>query len=194
MKRTAVSGLVGLIILLLALLSWALIDAAPNTQELETDLGYVRDDIKQAVADDNKYAGGMIKSMIELRLQILKQTEAMLIQRKLSLVRRIAVSYLVDGHALAPVTDGDLNDIISDLEQAQRRLDQSFKDAQKYSSGLAQAMALVTVQTDQLSVSQLRLKFYAAKHGLPLVIPANRSDNSPAQPNPGTVAKDRDAL
>jgi hypothetical protein len=194
MKTISLSALVGLIVVLLALLAWALVDAPPNTRELDADLTQVRNDIKQATADDSKYAAGMIKAMIELRLQILKQTEAMLVQRKASLLRRIAMSYSVDGHESVRASNSDLNEIIADLEQAERKLQQSSANAQRFSGGLAQAMALVTVETDQLSVSQLRLKFYAAKHGLPFLVPTTSPEKSIPPPKSGTVVKDRDAL
>jgi hypothetical protein len=135
-----------------------------------------------------------MKSLIEVRRQTLQNTEAMLSQKKASVLRRISLSYKIDGAQLLPVSDKELNDINEEIVQAERKLALSIKNAQQYSGGLVQVMALMTVETDQLSVSQLRLKFYSAKHGLPVLFPGADAAAKQPEPVPGRVVKDRDAL
>ena len=84
--------------------------------------------------------------------------------------------------------------ILEDLSQAEKKAAASKLEAARYAGGLVQALALMKVETDEMSVSQLRLKFYSAKHGIPMPLP-NLPENSktPAQP-PGKIVKDREAL
>jgi hypothetical protein len=185
--------MLGVIVFLSMLLVWILLMPVPTTQELDADLEQVRSEIQKASAEADKYAPSLMKSLIELRHQTLKNTEAMLLQKRDSLLRRISLSYRIDGKELVPANDKELNDIKEEIEQAERKLAQSKKNAEQYSGGLIQVMALMTVETDQLSVSQLRLKFYSAKHGLPFFFPGADAAAKPASP-PGQVVKDRDAL
>jgi hypothetical protein len=194
MRQVRTTLLLGVIALLSVLLIWILFTPVPTTQEIDADLEQVRSEIKQASAEGEKYSPSLMKSLIEVRRQTLQNTEAMLSQKKASVLRRISLSYKIDGAQLLPVSDKELNDINEEIVQAERKLALSIKNAQQYSGGLVQVMALMTVETDQLSVSQLRLKFYSAKHGLPVLFPGADAAAKQPEPVPGRVVKDRDAL
>jgi hypothetical protein len=49
-------------------------------------------------------------------------------------------------------------------------------------------------ETDDIAVSQLRLKFYSAKHGFPILptLPVDRSNDTAAPI--GKIVRDKDAL
>jgi hypothetical protein len=175
------------------LLAWLFLVPVPTTEELDSDLDQVRNQIKQASMESEKYASGLLKSFIELRRETLQNTQAMLEQKKTSLVRRINLDFLINGRELHPATDEELHDISDEIRDAEQKLAQSQKNAAQYAGGLVQAMAMMTVETDQLALSQLRLKYYAAKYGLPTFLP--QPDTLTKEPSPaGTVVKDRDAL
>jgi hypothetical protein len=194
MQRALMTLMLGTIAMLSALLAWTFLTPVPTTQELDADLGQIRDEIKQASAEGDKYAPSLLKALIESRRQTLQNTEAMLLQKKASVLRRISLYYRIEGSQLLPASNKELNDIKQEIEQAEQKLSQSVTNAQQYSGGLVQAMALMAVETDQLSVSQLRLKFYSAKHGLPFFSPAAGASTNQPESAPGRVVKDRDAL
>ena len=191
MRHAMTTLMLGVIAVLSVLLAWVLLTPVPTTEELDADLKQVRTEIKQSSSEADKYAPSLMKSIIELRRQTLANTEAMLSQKRASVLRRIALSYQFEGQQLTPASDKELKEIIGEIEQAESKAAQAKKHAEQYSGGLVQALALMSVETDQLSVSQLRLKFYSAKYGFPIFsLPNEKKSGEP----PGQVVRDKDAL
>jgi hypothetical protein len=169
---------VSLLTAIVGFLVIAVFDPSPDTTSLNSDLGRVREQIEDARQQDEKFSGGAIKALIQLRLNMLHHTEALLEQKNSALLRRVWMHYTVDGHPVAVASNADLDAIIVEIEQAEEKLKRSTLYAEQYSGGLIQAMALMTAETDRMSVAQLRLKFYSAKHGLPVsVARSNRRQN-----------------
>lgn len=144
--------------------------------------------------ESEKYGQGLLRSLIEVRLAIARNTLAMLDQKRASFVRRITLDYRLDGRPVHDASDQELNMILEELSQAEKKAAASKLEAARYSGGLAQAMSLLKAETDELSVSQLRLKFYSAKHGIPMPLPTLTENSSKPTLPPGKVVKDRDAL
>jgi hypothetical protein len=191
MRHAMTTLMLGVIAVLSVLLAWVLLTPVPTTEELDADLKQVRTEIKQASSEADKYAPSLMKSLIELRRYTLANTEAMLSQKRASVLRRIILSYRFDGQQLTPASGKELMEIIGEIEQAESKVAQAKKHAEQYSGGLVQALALMSVETDQISVSQLRLKFYAAKYGLPIFsLPNEKKVGEP----PGQIVRDKDAL
>jgi hypothetical protein len=167
----------------------------PSTRDLDADLAEVRQEIHNVQIDAERYEAGLIKAMIELRIQMLRQTEAMLNQKRAAWLRRINLNYAVNGSEIAPVSNQELHEIIEEIQQAERKADQSSAETDRFSGGLVQAMARVTAETDRLSISQLRMKFYSAKYGFPIFAPTlQRGPAEQAKEKPGIIVKDKDAL
>jgi hypothetical protein len=165
-----------------------------STMEIDRDRAALASEISVIKSESDKYESGLVKSLIEVRLAITRNTLAMLDQKRASFVRRITLNYRLDGQPVHEASDEELNMILSDLSQAEKKAAASKLEAARYAGGLVQAVALMKAETDEMSVSQLRLKFYSAKHGIPMPIP-NLTENlkAPARP-PGRIVKDRDAL
>ena len=104
-----------------------LLEQLPTTQELESDLKEVRQQLSSAEQDGAKYSGGVIKVLIEARRQILSNTEAMLIQKQSALLRRISLKFVVQGRELMEATDAELKDVVEEINQAERKLPECFK-------------------------------------------------------------------
>jgi hypothetical protein len=198
MMRSALTTLLlGLVLALSLFLAWVLLTPIPTTTELDNDLKQVRSDISAASSESEKYAGGLLKILIEVRRQTLQNTEAMLEQKRASVLRRINLDYRINGTLLHPASDKELNDINEEIQQAERKLAQSISNAKQYSGGLVQIMALATIETDKLALSTLRLKFYSAKYGFPFGGLGEREHSilpGRPPPSPGNIVKDRDAL
>lgn len=193
-RSTLTTLLLGIIVLLAVLLMRLVLTPIPTTSDLDADLEQVRNEIKRASDESAKYSTSAIKALIELRKETLQNTEAMLSQKRASILRRINIVYTRDGSELAPTSETKLNEIKQDIDQADRKLTQSKKNAEQYTGGLVQAMSLMTVETDRFSVAQLQLKYYAAKYGLPFYFPEGDAASKQPPPLPGNVVKDREAL
>jgi hypothetical protein len=176
------------------ILALVLQDPQVSTIEIDRDRTALAAEISTTQAESERYTSSLLKSLIELRLAIIRNTLAMLDQKRASLIRRIALNYRIGSQPAHEASDQELNIILEDLSQAEKKVAASRLEAAKYSGGLVQAMALLKAETDEMSVSQLRLKFYSAKYGIPMLLP-NLPDESktPTQP-PGKIVRDRDAL
>jgi hypothetical protein len=166
----------------------------PSTAALDADLAEVQAQLKAVDEEDAKLAGGLIKVMVGLQREVLRTSHAMLMQKRAALIRRIDLRYTVDGSRLAPVSEEKLSEIAVDLEKAESELAKSEEQATRYSGGLMQVMALVTVETNRLSLAQARLACYAAKYGFALPAGQRVVGNAADRGSPGTVVEDMDAL
>jgi len=185
---TFLTAIIGLLLLLVA----TVFDPIPNTASLDGDLKFVREQIGDARREADQYSGGAIQAFIRLRLATLQHTEALLEQKKSALLRRVWLHYTVDGRTLIAANDADLKSIISDIEQAEQKLGRSTAEAAQYSGGLIHAMARMTVETDRMSIAQLRLKLYSAKYGFPIFAETfGQNQNIPA---PGRIVEDKNAF
>lgn len=171
------------------------VHAEPSTGALDTDIAKVRVEVKAADDDAAQYNGGMIRVVIEMRRQVLLTTQAMLEQKRHAFLRRIDLRYSVDGKSAPAAPEARLQQIAGDLKRAEQKEKMDEIEAARYSGGLVQAMTLVTVATDRLSIAQLDLAYYGAKYGIPLPTDL-KAETKPATQSspPGKVANDKDAL
>jgi hypothetical protein len=192
MYRLLVILLLTVVAGLLVLLVLEVFDPSPDTASLDNDLVLVKAQIKDARLQDEKFSGGVIKALIQLRLNTLQQTEALLEQKKTAFLRRVWIHYTVDGHPIAAASNADLDAISADIKKAEEKLELSTLKAEQYSGGLIQGLALVTAETERMSIAQLRLKFYSAKYGLPIFSGTVEQKQEPSAP--GHIVKDKNAF
>ena len=192
MYRVLVVSLLSAIAAFLLLLGVAVFDPSPDTTTLNSDLGRVREQIEDARREDERFSGGAIKALIQLRLNILHHTEALLEQKKSALLHRVWMHYTVDGRPVAVASSADLNDIVAEIEQAEEKVKRSTVNAEQYSGGLIQGIALMTAETDRMSVAQLKLKFYSAKYGVPVF--SGALEQKPKPSAPGRIVGDKNAF
>lgn len=166
----------------------------PSTAALDADLAEVRAQLKAADDDHAKLAGGLIKVMVGLQRQVLRTTEAMLLHKRSALIRRIDLHYTVNGSLLTPISEEKLGEIAADVEKAESELAKNEEHAKRYSGGLVQAMALVTVETNRLALAQARMAYYAAKYGLGLPAEQKIVGNEVHPGSPGNIVEDKNAF
>jgi len=89
----------------------------------KADLVALQSEIQTARAEDAQYSDGLVKALIAARIATLRQTEAMLQQKLLSLKIGTPVRYTVDGKAFSlPVSaEKTLADVETEMPQAKRR-------------------------------------------------------------------------
>ena len=169
--------------------------ADPPTEALDADLKSIEAKIKTANDASANYSGGLIKVMIELQKQVLQTTATMLEAKRAAVFRRIDLEYQVNGKPLAAVDNAGLKSIQQDIDRANSKLQADQAEADRFSGGLAQSMALVAVATDRTSLSQLYLAYYTKKYELAIPETSDPSAEGRAPPGaPGKVVKDKDAL
>lgn len=141
-----------------------------DPQPLKNEIAGLEQTIVKARAESGQYSGGLIKALLDSRIQILENTKAMLEQRLAAGNYGVKISYKVDGKEYIP--PANKAEIIKNLEsealQVSQELANAKKEADKYSGGLVQAMALSTVATIQQQLAMLDMKRCALIYDIPL--------------------------
>ena len=168
MKGPSLNGLVLITILLLA--GQACSTGLTSEQKqlvggLRQDLERIRTDIEEAKQNDSAYAGGLIKALIRVRLEILKTNEALVEQRVHAIETGARVRIVVNALKPDPVRADEL---AREIESQRAKVREARAEADRYSGGLVQAMAETSVATTRNTLAMLEQEYFAAKYGLPI--------------------------
>jgi hypothetical protein len=139
-----------------------------STSDLDKDIASIDEKIKKDTEDYNKF-GGLVKSLIAIRLNANKNTKAMLEQKKSGLNRFINISYTVDGkpYKLSEDTGPILKNLEYQITQEERKLNMYENELQR-SGGLVQAINAMKVATQKNTIAVLNQKMLFVKYGIPL--------------------------
>ena len=139
---------------------------------IEEEITRLEKQIRETEAEDQKYAGGLIKALISSQLATLKQTHAMLQQRAKASLFRIGLKYTVDGQPFTPPQDAavQLGIVERELAELATKIVAAEAEAARYSGGLIQAVSLSTVAQMKQTQAMLDQKRLALKFSLPQYI------------------------
>jgi hypothetical protein len=139
-------------------------------QTIQEDLDQINKQIKEAEVESAKYAGGLIKTLIESRIQILNYTKAMLEQRIAAKDYNVVLNYTLDGKAFHSPENKDemLNEIEREAIQALKEKESLKAEADKYSGGLIRATKLSTVAMKDQQLALLELKRISLLYEIPI--------------------------
>ncbi len=141
-----------------------------DPQPLKNEILGLEQQIKEARTESEKYTGGLIKALLDSRIQILEHTKAMLEQRLTAGNYRVKINYTVEGKEYAP--HANKNELLNKLETEALRIVQEMEkvqeEADQYSGGLVQVMKLSTVATHQQQLAMLDMKRCALIYDIPL--------------------------
>lgn len=168
-------------------------DAASIAEDIQS----VDRDISEAQTALSRFEGGAIKGIIAMRVEILKNTRAMLNQKQSAWIRFIALNYTIDGKAPSPTSSETLTSLERDIAATQKRISLEEKEASKYSGGLVQAMKMVSIETEKASLAMLRLRHHSMHYGIPIYGIAEHQAGATAKPPQeklGRPVPDKDAL
>ncbi|MEE9137705.1 MAG: hypothetical protein V3V07_04055 [candidate division NC10 bacterium] len=143
--------------------------------DLKQDLGRIRQEIEQATKDDAAYSGGLIKSLIGLRLEVLKTNAALVEQRIHALEAGSRITVVVNATKPDPARAAEL---AKEIESQKAKVAEARAEADRYSGGLVQAMAETAVATARTTLAMLEQQYFIAKYGL--AIPSASSENAAA--------------
>lgn len=177
-------------ILFLAILLLAGCSNVPSTEEIDSDIGLLDKEIKEATATVQDYSGGLLAILANVRLETLQSTKAMLEQKKTGLKRYIPVSYSVDGKKYSPPENKNdlLQELKQDIENLKNDLAKAEKESDQYGGGLLGVLFLTQVATEKNSIAFLEQRRLLLKHDIPYysILPATSKSNEPSfKPTPG---------
>lgn len=137
---------------------------------LDKDIERTSHQIKEIEKENEEYVGGLIKVLVFLRLQILKNTKAMLEQRRHSSKYGVKVKYTYKGEVYKPelVDSSLLQSIELDIKKQKNESKKAEIEDAKYSGGLIKAMIGSQIATIQNTLAMLEQKELSVKYGIPL--------------------------
>jgi len=149
---------------------WILGCAPALTPEQKVELGRMKEDlsriqkeVQDATLDDDKYSGGLIKSMIAIRLQVLKTNEALIEQRIHALESGAKITVVVDATKPDTVRAAEL---AKEIENQRAKIEEARVEAAQYSGGLLQAISETNVATNRNTLAILEQQYFVVKYGL----------------------------
>jgi hypothetical protein len=151
---------------------------------LKDDLSRVNKEIDQATQEDAKYTGGLIKSLIAVRLEILK-TNAALIEQRIHALEGGARENVVTNVSKPDQARAD--ELLTEIEAQQKKVAEARREADRYSGGLVKALAESAAATATNSLAMLEQQYFIAKYGLAMPTMPQTADGTPI----GSAASDR---
>ena len=139
----------------------------PASGAKDSDLEKVRSELSAAEAEASKYQGGLVLSMITLRIETLKNTQSMLEQYLAAARHGIRLRYTVNGQVSALATPEELAAIMVEYHGAIANAEKSEAEAARYTGGLVQAMTLASAATSRMTAATILLRYYTVKYGMP---------------------------
>jgi len=141
-----------------------------DSQPLQDEIVVLKERIKEARADSEKYTGGLIKVLLDSRTQILEHTKALLEQRLAAGNYRVKINYTVNGKEYVPPDNKDkiLKNLGSEASRVTQEMEKAQKEADQYSGGLLQITKLSTVAIRQQQLAMLDMKRCALIYDIPL--------------------------
>ncbi|MBY0408332.1 MAG: hypothetical protein K2Q01_11635, partial [Rickettsiales bacterium] len=160
---------------------------------LDKDMAELHAAIDTADADAAEYRGGLIVAQIKLRKAALQNTEAMLLQKRKSLLRRINLNYVINAKETKPASADELAAIEKDMRDLDAKIKAAINEAAQYRGGLIQATLLMSAETQKMTMATLQHKYYTAKYGIPMLTLDNGETTGKTVPA-GKTVDDKDAL
>jgi hypothetical protein len=131
--------------------------------ELKQELASVRQDIHDAEKENTEYSGGLIKSLIVLRLEVLKTNEALVEQRINALEGGARITVVSNASTPDPTRAAE---IAKDIETQKAKLAESQMEADRYTGGLMKALAETSVATTRNTLALLQQQYLIAHYGI----------------------------
>lgn len=150
-------------------------------ETLKAEQQAVAREIADAEKDATKYQGGLVLSLINVRLETLRGTEALLGQRVHAIESGAPVTVQIPATKPDPARAAEL---VKEIDTQTAALAAAQAEADKYSGGLVHAMALSTVATNAQTLAMLRQSYVIAKFGLasPMLAPAPNAGGEGGRP------------
>ncbi len=141
-----------------------------KVEQLKVELSQTESEISSANAANQNYSGGLIKTLISVRVEILKTNQALIKQRIDAIESGAKITMDVPGakpdEAMAESVKTEINALNAQIYQAKA-------EANQYSGGLVLAMKLAAIATQEQTMAMLQQRYLSAKYGLANALPAD---------------------
>jgi hypothetical protein len=137
--------------------------AGDSAAELKQERSALTQEIVAARAEQQKYSGGLLGSLIAARLEVLKTNDAILQQRILAEDGGARVDIIVTATRPDPQRAEAVAKEMSDLE---KRIASQEAEGAKYGGGLVKGMIESGIATTRLSLEMMRIEYLKAKFGI----------------------------
>lgn len=149
-----------------------------QVNNLKSELSQTESDITSSKEQDALYTGGLIKSLVKAKLEILETNKALLQQRINAIESGAKINVTVNGTTPNPNEEKSLN---NEIERLKVDISTAKSDAAQYSGGLVLAMKLSAIATQEQTLAMLQQKYLTAKYGLAEVkLSGSTTDNNTA--------------
>jgi hypothetical protein len=164
--------------------------AGPSTAELDVEIASLNAEISAANSQDAQYFSGIILAQTQLQVAILKNTLAMLQQKRESFLRGITLHYQEPSPRISAPSDDAAT--LSELDKARSDVKAAQREATMYSGGLIQTLALVREATAKTTEAAIEQRIVLMKLGIPL--PSLSGTTLAVPKSPGKTTSDKNAL
>lgn len=152
---------------------------------LRTEIESLKQRITDSESEDQKYAGGLIKSQIQLRIAVLKTTEALLLQK--IAILSTGAKQVFEASVYKP--DAAVTTAIeADITALKSRIELARIEADKYTGGLIKATRESTIATMEGTLANLEQRGLIAKYGLPTMPATMAASSQQSATKPATKA------
>ncbi|MFC1567463.1 hypothetical protein ACFL3R_01330 [Thermodesulfobacteriota bacterium] len=132
-------------------------------ESLKSELEKNQKEIALSEEKNSELAGGLLKALIEARLEILKTNKALIDQRIHAMESGVKV--IIETKGSKPNIEKAI-EVEKEIKAQENELKAMKKEAEKYSGGLIAAMKIATVATQEQTLAMLRQKYLILKYGL----------------------------
>lgn len=146
---------------------------------LKAELTAVQKEIEEAKQKDAELAGGLVKSLIAVRLEILKTNEALIQQRIHALESGAKVNFVTNVNKPDPEKSAQLE---KDIQEQRTKVAEAKAYSDQYSGGLVKAMAETSVATAANTLVMLEQQYLIARYGLAFPSIQAPEQTKPAKP------------
>lgn len=148
--------------------------------QLQTELTTTNKDIEDAKSEYEKYTGGLIKTLIALKLELFEINKALIEQRIHAIESGTPITVSIAAYEPDLVRAAELEQEIANLKD---EIKLAREDAARYSGGLVLALKMSEIATQEQTLATLKLHLLSAKYGLRLpspTEPVNENSNEPS--------------
>ncbi|MBN1458349.1 MAG: hypothetical protein JXA57_02350 [Armatimonadetes bacterium] len=131
--------------------------------DLERDRRVIDEAIEKAQRENEQLAGGLVKTLIEVRLQVFFLTRSLLDQRLQALKSGGRLTVIAPAARPEPQLAEDL---LSEIAKTDQEVAAGKAESERYAGGLVKSMIDARVATAQLTRSMLHQSYLASKYGL----------------------------
>lgn len=141
-----------------------------KVEQLKVELSQTESEISSANAANQNYSGGLIKTLISARVEILKTNQALIKQRIDAIESGAKITMDVPG---AKPDEATAESVKTEIDALNAQISQAKAEANQYSGGLVLAMKLAAIATQEQTMAMLQQRYLSAKYGLANALPAD---------------------